>query len=134
MLAALLRDKVLLCDLELFLIGIARQLDDLHTVEQRSGYGIGRVGSGDEEHAGQVKGQLKEVIAEAAVLLAVKCLEQCSRRVAPIIGGKLVYLVENHKGVAGAGLYYSADDTSRHGTYVGTAVAAYLSLVMNAAE
>ena len=54
--------------------------------------------------------------------------------VAPVVGGKLVYLVKDHQGVAGAGLYYSADDTSRHGTYVGTAVAAYLGLVMHAAE
>ena len=134
MLAALLRDKVLLCDLELFFICIAGKLDDLHTVEQRSGNCISRIGSGDEKYAGQVKGQLKEVIAEAAVLLTVKGFEQCGRRVAPVIGGELVYLVENHKWVAGAGLYNAADDAPRHGAYVGAAVAAYLGFVMHAAK
>ncbi len=38
------------------------------------------------------------------------------------------------RGLQGACLDYSADDTPRHRAYVGTAVAAYLGLVMHAAE
>ena len=134
MLFPLLRDEVLLCDLQLFFVGIAGKLDDLHAVEQGARDGGGSVCGGDEEHAGEVEGQLEEVIAEGAVLLPVQGLEQGRRRVAPVVGAQLVDLVQNHQGVAGARLDDAADDAARHGAYVGPPVAADLGFVVHAAE
>ena len=133
-LLALLRQKVALRYLKLLLIGVACKLYDLHTVEQRSGYGVKRVRGGDEEHLGQVEGYLKEIIPKCGVLLAVERFEQRRRRVAPIVGAKLVYFVKHHERVAALGLNDAVYDAAGHGAYVGLAVAAYLGLVMHTAE
>ena len=45
-------------NLQFLLIGVAAQLDDLHTIQQRTGDGAQVVGGGDEHHIGQVEGQL----------------------------------------------------------------------------
>ena len=68
---------------------------------------------------------------EGIVLLRIEHLEQGRCRVA--IMGILCYLVnlvENKHGVARASLLYALDDTSGHGTDVGTTVTANLSLVV----
>ena len=54
----LLGDKMLPGDLHLFLIGVAAQLDNLHTVQQRAGNGVGGIGRGDEHDPAQVHGNL----------------------------------------------------------------------------
>ena len=131
---ALLRDQVALCDLELFLVGVAVELDDLHAVEQGAWDRRGGVRGGDEEHTGQIKRQLEEVIAKAPVLLSVQSFEQGRCGVAAVVGGKLVDLVEHHQGIAGLGLNDAADDAPGHGADVGAAVTADLGLVMHTAE
>ena len=73
---ALLGQQVLLCDLQLFLVRIARELDDLHAVEQRARDGIEGVGRQDEKHIRQVDWDLHKVIPEVAVLLRVEHLQQ----------------------------------------------------------
>ena len=85
MLRPLLRQQMLLGDLELFLVGIAAEGNDLHTVEQGAGDGVGGVGRCDEQDLGEVERDLQKMIAEGAVLLAVKRFEQCGGRVAPVV-------------------------------------------------
>ena len=72
----LLGQQVLLGDLQLFLVGIAAQLDDLHPVQQGTGDGVQGVGGGDEHHPAQVHRHLQEVIPEGMILLTVQHLQQ----------------------------------------------------------
>ena len=74
MLLQLLGQQVLLGDLQLFLVGIAAQLDDLHPVQQGPGNRIQRVGCGNEHHLREVQRNFQEVIPEGVVLLAVQRL------------------------------------------------------------
>ena len=90
----LLGQQVPLGNLQLFLIGIAGQLNDLHPVQQGPGNGVCGVGGGDEEHVGQVKGQLQKVVPEGAVLFPVQHLQQRRGGITVDIGGQLVYLVQ----------------------------------------
>ena len=134
MLFALLGQQMLLCDLELFLVGIARELDDLHAVEQRARDGVKRVGRQDEEHIRQVDRDLHEVIAEVVVLLCVEHLQQRRRRVAAVIAAELIDLVEHHDGVHAAGDGQAVDDAAGHGADIRLAVAADLRLVVHTTE
>ena len=134
MLFTLLGDQVPLCDLELFLVGIAGQLDDLHAVQQGARDRRGGVRGGDEEDAGEIKRQFKEVVAEAGVLLPVQRLQKRRRGVSAVVGGQFVDLVEHHERIAGACLNDAADDAPGHGADIGAAVTADLGLVMHTAE
>lgn len=117
-----------------FLVSIAREGDDLHAVQQRAGYGIRRVGGGDEQHVGEVYRHLQVVVAEAAVLLRVQGLKQGGRGVASIVGAEFVYLVEHHDGVHAPGLDEAGNEPAGHGADIGLAVAADLGLVVDAAQ
>ena len=131
---ALLRQQMLLCDLELFLIGIAREFNDLHTVEQRARDGVERVCRKDEKHVRQVDRDLHEVIPEVIVLLRVEHLEQRRGRVAAVVAAELVDLIEHHDGVHAPGNGQAVDDAAGHRTDIRLAMAADLRLVVHAAE
>ena len=119
-----------------FLLGdIAADLNDLHTVEQRTGYRSQIVGGGDEHHLRQVVIYVQIVVVEGVVLLGVKHFQQGRCRVTVVgILRHLVNLVENEDGVARTGFLDVLDDTSGHSTDVGTAVSANLGLVVQTAE
>ena len=68
------------------------------------------------------------------VLLRVEHLQHRRRRVAAVVGGELVDLVEQDDRVDRAGLLHRRDDAAGHGADVGAAVAANLGLVAHAAE
>jgi hypothetical protein len=70
----LLGQQVLHGDVGLLVLGVARQADDLHAVEQRR-RDVHRVGRGDEHHVGQVEVHLHIVVAELVVLLGVQNLQ-----------------------------------------------------------
>ena len=64
--------QMVLGDMQLFFIGVAVELDDLHPVQKRPGDGGGRIGSRDENHVAQIEGNFQIVIAEGVILLAVQ--------------------------------------------------------------
>src|SRR5205814_697009 len=66
----LLRDQVALGDLDLLVLGIAREPDDLHAVHQRLRHAQ-RVGRGDEHHIGQVVIDLEVMVLKARILLRI---------------------------------------------------------------
>ena len=74
------------------------------------------------------------MVAERVVLRRVEHLEQRRRGVAAVVGADLVDLVEQHDRVHRPGLPDRADDATGQRTDVGTAVAADLGLVADAAE
>ena len=61
----LLRHQVTARDAELLLVRVAGQLDHVHPVEQRAWNRVERVGGADEEHLGEVEGEVEVVVAEA---------------------------------------------------------------------
>ena len=63
-------------DAALLLVRIGAELDDLHTVEERTRDGVGRVGRRDEHALAQVERNFEEIIPERCVLLRIEHLEQ----------------------------------------------------------
>ena len=123
-----------LCDLQFLLIRIRAKLDDLHTVEQGTRDGIGRVGRRDEHAAVQIERNLQIVVAELRILLRIEHFEQRGRWVALVVTAELVHLVEQQQRIAALGLCDGGHDAARHRADVRLAVAADLSLVAHAAE
>ena len=130
----LLGDDVLAGDLDLFQVGIAGEIDDLHPVQKRSGNGVFVIGCGNKQNIAQVKGQLNKMIPEGCILLRVKDLQQSRSRVTLIITAKLVDFIDQNQAIAAPRLAQSCDDPSGHGADIGLAVAADLGLVPDAAE
>src|SRR5262249_30519940 len=77
----LTRDQVFLRDLRLFALGVARELDDFHAVEQWSWDVLNKVRRRDEQHFTQIERNAEVVIGEVVVLRGVEHLEQCARRI-----------------------------------------------------
>lgn len=50
------------CDVELFVVGVATQLNDFATIEKGGGDSVERVGGADEEHLAQVDRNVDVVI------------------------------------------------------------------------
>ena len=99
----LLRDEVLLRDVQLLVLGVAREVDDLHAVLQRRRDGVEQVRRRDEHDVGQVERRLEVVVLERVVLLGVEDLEQRRGRVAAEVHAHLVDLVHHEDRVARAG-------------------------------
>ena len=110
----LLRDEVALRDAELLLLGVARELDHVHAVEQRPGDRVERVRGADEQHLREVERQVEVVVAEVPVLLGVEHLEHRARRVAAEVGAHLVDLVDQEHRVQRLGVADRADDRPGH--------------------
>ncbi len=62
----LLRQQVALGDRELLGLGVARELDRVHPVEERAGDRVERVRGADEQHLREVERQVEVVVAEAS--------------------------------------------------------------------
>ncbi len=120
-------------NVDLFVLGIAWQADDFHAVEQRR-RNVHRVGGTEEHHVREVIVDLQIMIVEVVVLLRVQHLEQCRGRIAAHVAAHLVDLVEQEQRVAHAHLGHLLDQTARHGTDVGAAMAANLGFVTHTAQ
>ena len=105
---SLLGQQVPLGDLQLLLIAVAGQLNDLHPVQQGPGDGVQGVGGGDEQHVGQIEGQLQEVVPEGGVLLPIQHLQQGGGRVTPVVGAQFVDLIQQQQRVSAARLRWMA--------------------------
>jgi hypothetical protein len=129
----LARDQVFLGNIELFVLGVARQLDDLHAVLQRHRDAAQGVRRGDEHHVAEVVVEVEIMIVEGVVLLGVEHLEQRSCRITAKVGAHLVDLVEQEQRVVAAHLLQALHDLAGQGADIGAAVAANLGLVAHAA-
>ena len=79
----LLGNQEAAADLDLLLLGIARQLDDLHPVAQGGRDRVDQVAGRDEQDLAQVEGHLEVVVLEGVVLLGVEDLEEGRARGRP---------------------------------------------------
>ncbi len=118
-------DQVRPGDGDLLGLGVAGQVDDLEAVAQRRQDAVRVVGSGDEEHLGQVDGQLDEGVAEAVMLGRVEHLEQDGGR----LGAELVDLVEHEDRVLATDAAQLAQDGAGLRPLPGAVVAAQVRLV-----
>ena len=126
--------QIALGNLALFLLGVARQMEHLHAVAQRSGDGVEHVGGGNEDHLRQVIGHGQVVVPEGIVLLRVEHLQHGRRWVTVHAGAKLVNFIEHHDAATGAGLFERLDDVAGQGADVGAPVAPDLGLVVHPAQ
>ena len=69
-------DQVVAGDGDLLVLGVPVEPDDLHPVEQGPGDGVDHVGSGQEQHLGEVELDLEVVVAEGVVLRRIEDLQQ----------------------------------------------------------
>ena len=129
----LLGQQVLARDLALFVLGVTRQRNDLHPVQQRSRHVIA-VGRGHEHHVRQVVFHLEIVVHEGRVLFGIQHLEHRAGRVAAEVLAHLVDLVQQDQWVGGLGLFQRLDDLARHGPDIGPAVAADFGFVTHPAQ
>ena len=127
-------DQVLPRDVDLVIVGVARQRDDLHAVQQRPRDGVEHVGGADEQHLRQVEREVEVVVAERAVLRRVQHLEHGRRGVAAHVRAHLVDLVDHDDRVHGAGVPDGPHDGAGHRADVGAPVPADLGLVAHAAH
>ena len=130
----LLLQQVLLGDLELFGLRVARNPDDLHAVLQRPRNPVERIRRGNEHHLRQVVIAVEIVIVEGAVLLGIEHFEQRRRRIAAEVGRHLVDFVQQHHGVGGSRLAHPLDHFAGQRADIGAPMAADFGLVAHAAE
>ena len=107
--------------------------DQLHSVEQRPGDSVERVGRGDKDHIGEVKVQLKVVIAERVVLRRIEHLQQCRRRIAGPARAEFVDLVQQDHRIHRVGLSQRLHNPAGLRAHVGPAVPADFCFVTYAA-
>ena len=120
--------------MRLLVLGVARQIDDLHAVAQRLRNGIEHVRGADKQHLGQIEGNIQVVVPKGIVLLRIQGFQQRRGRIAAEIAAQLVDLVQHKDRVVGLRPPQRLHDLPRKGPDVGAAVAANLGLVVHAAE
>ena len=120
--------------MRLLVLGVARQVDDLHAVAQRLRNGIEHVRSADKEHLGQIERNIQVVVPERVVLLRIQRFQQRRRRVAAEVASQLVDLVQHKDRIVGLRAAQRLHDLPRQGPDVGAAMAANLGFVVHAAE
>ena len=121
-------------DLEFLDCGIPRELDDLHTVQQRFRDRIGRVRRADKQNVRQVIGNIHIVIREAEVLLRIKHLQQRAGRISAVVAAQLVHLIQDNDRIRGTCIFHRIHDTPGHGSDVRSSVTSDLSLIPHAAK
>ncbi len=97
---ALLRQKVALRYLKLLLIGVACKLYDLHTVERALGMVSSVFAVVMKNTSDRSKGISRKLSRNVEFCSPSSAASSCRRRVAPIVGAKLVYFVKHHERVA----------------------------------
>ncbi|MCY1278548.1 hypothetical protein D9M69_328910 [compost metagenome] len=115
-------------DIDLLVLGVTRQPDHFHAIQQR-GRNVHGVGGAEEHHIREVVVDFQIVVVEVVVLLGIKHFQQCRCRITAHVTAHLVDFIEKEQRVAHADLGHLLDQTPRHGADVSTAVAADLGLV-----
>ena len=126
--------EVAFADLDLFILGIARYLDNLHPIPQRARDLLHVVRRGDEEHLGKIVGCIDEVIGEESILLGIEHFQQRGGRIAPEVSGKFVDLIEQDDRIGRLRLTHCRNDASRHGADIGAPMPADLGFVAHATQ
>src|SRR5690349_19111043 len=130
----LLRNQVLVRDVDLLFAGIAGEFDNLHAVAQGLRNGIHPVRGGDESDLGEIKGHVKIMIAERGVLLRIEDFHKSRGRIAAEVATELVHFVEHAHGIVGLRALQALDDLARKSADVSAAMPANFRFVVHAAQ
>ena len=130
----LLGNEEVFGDMGFFGQRISREINEFHTIAQRTGNGFRPVGGGNEHDVAQVEGGFQVMVRETVVLLGVQDLQQCARGIAFVVGAQFVDLIQIEDGIVGTGFFDALNDPAGHGADVGPAMTADLGFVANAAE
>lgn len=122
------------CYLHLFLKRITVYFDHLHTVQKSRLDGGKAVGSGYEEHFGQVVARFHEIVVKRIVLFRIQHFEHGRRRVSLHADGEFVYFIQNEHRIGYLSFFKRLYYTSRHSSDICLAVAAYFGFVPQTAE
>ena len=133
-LRGLLRDQVLVGNVQLLFSRVARQFDDFHAVPQRLGDGIHPVRRGDEQDLRKIKRHIQIVITEGVVLLRVENFHQRRRGIAPEVAAEFVDLVKHHDRVVRFSALQTLNNLSGQRADVSPPMAADLRLVVHTAK
>ena len=118
------RVKVLVQNVQLLDMRVARDLNDLHPVQDRRVQRAQIVRSAEEKHLRQVDSHVHVVICERMVLLRVQDLKQSGAGVTmsgPL--SNLVDLIDEDDRVLDLGILQRLDDLARDSAYVGSSMA-----------
>ena len=130
----LLRYEILLSNLDLLLLGISGNLDDLHSVKERSWNSLRGVCRSYEHHLGKVKRQVKVVVRKVLVLFRVENLQKRRCRIALKVCPYFIYLVKEENRVVGSRIFDRCYYSSRDGPYVRPPVPSDFGLVSHSAQ
>ena len=86
------------------------------------------IGRGEEQHSGEVEGDVEIMISESVVLGGVEDLEQRGCGVAAEIGAYFIQFVEEYDGITAFDAAECLDDAPGEGSDVGAAVASNFGL------
>ena len=128
------RQQMAAGDFNFFLGQVAAEVYDFKTVKQRLLQGAERIGRGNKQHMRQVVVDVNVIVVEKLVLLRVEYFKQSGLGVTLEITPDFVNLVEQKNRITAAGALNGIDNTTRHSTDIGTAVSAYLGLVVQTAQ
>src|SRR5574344_1467184 len=128
------RNKILLRYFQFFLIDIAGQLNDLSAVKQRFGNRIERIGGKNKEYAGNIKRQIKVVVAERHVLFRIEHFEKRTGRIALITLSHLVDFIDHENRRTCLCYLESLNDFSGECADVCAAVSLYFGFIAESAH
>ncbi len=120
---------MLLGDRDILFLGVAGQLDDLHSVLEGGRDRIQDIRGRDEEDLREIEWKIEVVISKAVILFRIEDLEERGRGVTPKIMAKLVHLVQHEDRILGLGAAQPVDDLAGQGTNVRSTMPADLRLV-----
>jgi hypothetical protein len=94
------RQKITPGDLELFVRGVTRKINNFHAIAQWSRYCVKNVRCRNEHDSAEIEWHAEIIISEAVVLLWIEDFEQCRSRIALDAATELVDFVDHHHAVA----------------------------------
>ncbi len=130
----LARHQVAFGDLKFLGLGVAGQFDDFEAVAQGGVDRLKPIGSGDEEDARQIEGQIQVMIGEGVVLSGIEHLEKGGRRVATEIRADLVQFIQQNYRIAALDAAQGLDDAPGQSADISAAMAANLGFVPHPAQ
>ena len=134
MLFELARQQVLLRNLDFLTTQVTGQLNNFHTVTQRTWDFIQAVRRSYEHDLRKVKRHIQEQIQEGVILRWIQNFQQCTGWIAAEIFAELVYFIQHNDWIIGAGTTHHLQHPTRHGADVRSAVPLDFGFIAHAAE
>ncbi|MNJ53164.1 hypothetical protein D3C77_485440 [compost metagenome] len=134
MITLLLRQQITRCNLQLLQLGIARNIEHFHPIQQWTRNVMNRIRRRHKHYVGQIERHLDKVIAKRIVLLRIKHLKQRRRWITSEIRGHLIDFIEKEYRVKRSCGLHALDDSAWHRSHISAAMSANFSLISYTAQ